>query len=136
MHVLKIDQLTKSFGGLTAVDKVSFTINQNEVFGLIGPNGAGKTTVFNLITGIYKVTSGDIEFFGKKIQDKPPFEIAQGGITQRSKTFASLRSCPYLTIFIPRAICMPSIPLLKPFFSARCRKPSLKIPVTPKKSAK
>ena len=96
MSVLKINQLTKSFGGLTAVDDVSFEINQNEVFGLIGPNGAGKTTVFNLITGVYKVTSGDIEFLGQKIQDKTPFEIAQGGIT---RTFQNIRLFKKLSVF-------------------------------------
>jgi branched-chain amino acid transport system ATP-binding protein len=94
--VLKVDNLTKTFGGLTAVDDVSFTIKKNEVFGLIGPNGAGKTTAFNLITGVYKVTSGDIEFLGKKIQDKPPFEIAQAGIT---RTFQNIRLFKKLSVY-------------------------------------
>lgn len=96
MSVLKIDQLTKTFGGLTAVDNVSFEIKQNEVFGLIGPNGAGKTTVFNLITGVYNVTSGKIEFLGKEINNKPPFEIAQAGIT---RTFQNIRLFKKLSVF-------------------------------------
>ena len=96
MDVLKLDKLTKTFGGLTAVDDVSFTIKKNEIFGLIGPNGAGKTTAFNLITGVYKVTSGEIEFLGEKIQDKPPFEIAQKGIT---RTFQNIRLFKKLSVF-------------------------------------
>ena len=96
MDVLKLDKLTKTFAGLTAVDDVSFTIKKNEIFGLIGPNGAGKTTAFNLITGVYKVTSGEIEFLGEKIQDKPPFEIAQKGIT---RTFQNIRLFKKLSVF-------------------------------------
>ena len=58
MSVLSLNNLTKKFGGLTAVDNVTFNIEEGEIFGLIGPNGAGKTTIFNLITGIYCITSG------------------------------------------------------------------------------
>ena len=60
MALLTVDNLTKSFGGLTAVSNVHMTINEGELIGLIGPNGAGKTTLFNLLTGVYVPTSGTI----------------------------------------------------------------------------
>jgi branched-chain amino acid transport system ATP-binding protein len=66
MSVLSLKNLTKQFGGLTAVNNVTFDIEEGEIFGLIGPNGAGKTTIFNLITGIYTITSGEIFYYGKK----------------------------------------------------------------------
>lgn len=64
--MLTLDQATIRFGGLTAVDHVSFTVEKGQIFGLIGPNGAGKTTLFNLISGVYKPTSGSISFQGKR----------------------------------------------------------------------
>jgi len=69
MSVLSLNNLTKKFGGLTAVDNVTFNIEEGEIFGLIGPNGAGKTTIFNLITGIYSITSGEIFYYDKKIEN-------------------------------------------------------------------
>ena len=60
MPLLTVEKLTKNFGGLTAVSHVNLTLNENELVGLIGPNGAGKTTLFNLLTGVYEPTSGDV----------------------------------------------------------------------------
>lgn len=94
--VLKVTDLTKTFGGLTAVDHVNFELPVNHILGLIGPNGAGKTTIFNLITGVYKLTSGDISYFGKSIQGKPPFRVAQMGIT---RTFQNIRLFKKLTVY-------------------------------------
>ncbi len=71
MALLAIRNLTKRFGGLTAVDYVSFSVNEGEILGLIGPNGAGKTTIFNLITGIYTPTEGEIYFNGHRIAHPP-----------------------------------------------------------------
>ena len=65
--VLKLDHVTKRFGGLTAVSDVTFEIKKGEIYGLIGPNGAGKTTIFNLITGVYAITEGEISFCGEPI---------------------------------------------------------------------
>ena len=96
MNVLEVKNLTKRFGGLTAVNDVSFTIKQHGIKGLIGPNGAGKTTIFNLITGVYKVSSGDIAFKGKPIQNIQPFKIAAGGIT---RTFQNIRLFKKLTTY-------------------------------------
>ncbi|MCS7283074.1 MAG: ABC transporter ATP-binding protein [Anaerolineae bacterium] len=71
MALLELRDLTKQFGGLTAVDHVTFDVHEGEILGLIGPNGAGKTTIFNLITGIYAPTEGEIFFDGKRIAHPP-----------------------------------------------------------------
>lgn len=96
MSVLSLKNVTKRFGGLTAVDNVSFNIEQGEIFGLIGPNGAGKTTIFNLITSIYNTTEGDIYFNDKKLKKLKPFEIANMGIT---RTFQNIRLFKKLTAY-------------------------------------
>lgn len=96
MALLKVDNLTKQFGGLTAVNGVSFKIEENEIMGLIGPNGAGKTTVFNLITGIYKITSGSILFNDESIHNKETYKIATAGIT---RTFQNIRLFKKQTVY-------------------------------------
>jgi branched-chain amino acid transport system ATP-binding protein len=88
MSLLVLDKATIRFGGLVAVNQVSFEIQTGQIFGLIGPNGAGKTTCFNLITGVYKPTSGDVLFQGERINGLPPNKIAQKGI---SRTFQNIR---------------------------------------------
>lgn len=88
MSILSLKEATIRFGGLVAVDKVSFDLEQGDLFGLIGPNGAGKTTCFNLITGVYKPTSGSITFNGKPIAGQPPHKIADLGIC---RTFQNIR---------------------------------------------
>jgi branched-chain amino acid transport system ATP-binding protein len=77
---LSVEQASKRFDGLLAVDTVSFAINRGEVLSLIGPNGAGKTTLFNLISGQLKLTSGAIVFHGQRINNFPPHSRAQRGI--------------------------------------------------------
>lgn len=96
MSVLSLKNLTKRFGGLTAVDNVNFSIEEGEIFGLIGPNGAGKTTIFNLITAIYSVTEGEICFYDKNLAGLKPFEIANMGIT---RTFQNIRLFKKLTVY-------------------------------------
>jgi branched-chain amino acid transport system ATP-binding protein len=71
MTLLESRNLTKQFGGLTAVDRVTFSLTEGEILGLIGPNGAGKTTIFNMITGIYAPTEGEIHFQGQRIAHPP-----------------------------------------------------------------
>ena len=66
-RILHLDNVTMKFGGVTALNKVNFHVNEGEIAALIGPNGAGKTTVFNVITGVYSPTEGDIQFKGKSI---------------------------------------------------------------------
>lgn len=81
-EILEIDEVTKVFGGLTAVDKVDITIDEGEMFGLIGPNGSGKTTLFKLIFGVLPVTEGRIVFQGEDITDLSIHDIANRGIGQ------------------------------------------------------
>jgi branched-chain amino acid transport system ATP-binding protein len=95
MPVLELAHVTKRFGGLIAVNDVSLTIEQGDLAGLIGPNGAGKTTVFNLLTGVYAPTSGQILFRGLDIAGRKPHEIAQLGIC---RTFQNIRLFPDLTV--------------------------------------
>src|SRR5260370_12715920 len=95
-QILIVDAMTKRFGGLTAVDRVSFQIAKGEIFSLIGPNGAGKTTLFNSITGIYSPTSGRVVFDGKDITGLKPYRVAELGI---GRTFQQIRLCAYMTAF-------------------------------------
>jgi branched-chain amino acid transport system ATP-binding protein len=91
--LLKIQGVTKSFGGLTAVSNVSLALDEGEILGLIGPNGAGKTTLFNLISGIYRPERGQIIFNGAKITGTQPYKVCQRGLArtfQIVKPFASL----------------------------------------------
>ncbi|MCX7978637.1 MAG: ABC transporter ATP-binding protein [Bdellovibrionaceae bacterium] len=85
---LEVKNLGIQFGGLKAVDGLSFSIEKGQLFGLIGPNGAGKTTVFNMLTGVYQPTTGDILLEGESIVGLKPFEISRRGIT---RTFQNIR---------------------------------------------
>ncbi|MEO0597008.1 MAG: ABC transporter ATP-binding protein [Chloroflexota bacterium] len=82
MSLLQIENVTKRFGGLVAVDNVSFEIHEGETLGLIGPNGAGKTTLFNSISGTYSPEEGEIRFDGASIKGHEPHAIAQGGLVR------------------------------------------------------
>lgn len=93
--ILDVKNLTKKFGGLTAVNDFSFEIKRGEFIGLIGPNGAGKTTVFNLISGLEKPSSGSIRFDGVDITGLRPYKIVNKGI---ARTFQIVRSFKYLTL--------------------------------------
>jgi branched-chain amino acid transport system ATP-binding protein len=87
-NILVTQVLRKEFGGLLAVDDVDFTIPRNSTVSLIGPNGAGKTTFFNMLTGVYKPTSGLVEFEGEDITGRPPHAITQRGV---GRTFQNIR---------------------------------------------
>lgn len=93
--ILRIDSVTKAFGGLHAVDDVSFEIYPGEIIGLIGPNGAGKTTMFNIVSGYYAPTHGRIFFKGENISGKPPYKLAVRGI---GRTFQVVKPFPGLTV--------------------------------------
>ena len=92
--ILNIDRVTKRFGGLTAVDDVSFHINRGEIFSLIGPNGAGKTTLFNTITGLDKPTAGAILFQNRDITGLKPYKVCELGI---ARTFQQIRLFAYMS---------------------------------------
>jgi branched-chain amino acid transport system permease protein len=85
---LVIDRVSKSFGGLRAVSQVSFSVPRGQLVAVIGPNGAGKTTLFNLITGVYPVTAGTIEFDGRELQGLPPHEVTALGV---ARTYQNIR---------------------------------------------
>jgi len=86
--LLETVRLRKEFGGLVANDDVDFTVPQNSIVSLIGPNGAGKTTFFNMLTGVYKPTTGDVYFDGELMTGKPPHAYTQRGI---GRTFQNIR---------------------------------------------
>ncbi|MEW6447789.1 MAG: ABC transporter ATP-binding protein [Bacillota bacterium] len=93
--MLQVNGLTKRFGGLVAVNRVTFEVNGGEILALIGPNGAGKTTVFNLITGMLQPHEGETLFKGRRINGMKPFQIAALGI---SRTFQNLELFTNLTV--------------------------------------
>lgn len=95
MDILTLNNCTIRFGGLTAVDSLDVVVRQNELVGLIGPNGAGKTTVFNIITGVYDPTEGDVLFNGESIVQMKPFEVTHKGI---ARTFQNIRLCQSLSV--------------------------------------
>ncbi len=86
--IMKVDDVVKTFGGLMAVGGVSMSIPERSIVSLIGPNGAGKTTFFNMLTGLYKPTSGRIAFEGKNITRSRPDKITKLGI---ARTFQNIR---------------------------------------------
>ena len=88
MAYLEVKGITKRFGGLVAVDDVSFHVNRGEIVSIIGPNGAGKTTMFNILTGVYQLDEGEILFDGKPVHNKAPQDIVEAGI---SRTFQNIR---------------------------------------------
>jgi branched-chain amino acid transport system ATP-binding protein len=93
---LKVEGLTKDFGGLRAVDRVSFEISRDEIIGLIGPNGAGKTTLISLITGILKPTYGTIELKGEDITGRAIWEIVNKGIGSTFQVVKPFRNLPVI----------------------------------------
>jgi branched-chain amino acid transport system ATP-binding protein len=95
MSILSLKNVTKNFGGLTAVNNVSFDVEEGEILGLIGPNGSGKTTIFNLINHFYPVSSGDIIFKGNNITNKHTHEIAMLGI---GRTFQVVKPLKRLSV--------------------------------------
>lgn len=94
MHLLEVENLTKRFGGLVAVNKVSFKVDEGEIVGIIGPNGAGKTTLFNLITGFLKPDSGKVLLRGEDITGFPPYKIANKGLARTFQIVRPFRHLP------------------------------------------
>jgi branched-chain amino acid transport system ATP-binding protein len=93
-RILEVDDVTLRFGGVTALDGVSFHIEEGEILGLIGPNGAGKTTCFNVTTGVYAPTAGEVRFDGRSLTGLKRHKITQMGI---ARTFQNIRLFPAMT---------------------------------------
>jgi branched-chain amino acid transport system ATP-binding protein len=95
VHFLEVQNLTKSFGGLSAVNRLDFSVEESEILGLIGPNGAGKTTVFNMISGFFNPTAGQVLFEGQDISRLKAYQIARRGI---ARTFQATSLFMQLTV--------------------------------------
>jgi len=93
--ILEFDQVRLSFAGVKAIDGVSFSVGQHELFAIIGPNGAGKTSIFNVISGVYRPRSGRVEFDGRSLVGRRPHEIAALGI---ARTFQNVELFAHLTV--------------------------------------
>src|SRR6202000_1258835 len=93
--LLELDHARKQFGGVIAVNDVSFDVQAREIVALIAPNGAGKSTTFNLITGVLRATGGSLSVLGRKIKNAPPQEIVRSGI---SRTFQHVKLVPDMTV--------------------------------------
>ena len=118
--MLEASHLTKRFGGLTALDNLSFELNQGEILSLIGPNGAGKTTVFNCLTGVIPTDEGRIRFEGQTITGRKPPQIAHLGLT---RTFQIVK--PFLTISVLDNVLVGA--LMREKSIPRARREALKI---------
>jgi branched-chain amino acid transport system ATP-binding protein len=92
--LLEVDEVTLRFGGVVALDEVSFDLHEGEILGLIGPNGAGKTTCFNVMTGVFRPTGGQVRFAGERVTGRKPHQISRMGI---SRTFQNIRLFPEMT---------------------------------------
>src|SRR5437667_12814905 len=92
--VLKTNKATIRFGGLVAVNELDMNVRRGEIYGLIGPNDAGKTTIFNLLTGVYEPTAGEIFFQGQGIDGLKSYEISRRGV---SRTFQNIRLFPSMS---------------------------------------
>ncbi len=95
MPLLELRNVTRRFGGVVALDDVSFDVRQGEIAGLIGPNGAGKTTAFNVITRLYRPDSGDVSFDGGSLLHTPPYKVVRRGI---ARTFQNVELFPSMSV--------------------------------------
>jgi len=104
--ILQVNGVTKTFGGIIALNNVSFEVNEGEILGIIGPNGSGKTTVVNCITGFVKASAGKVRFRGKDITTMPPHKIADMGVLRTFQIMRPYFSLPaYKNLVIP--LCSP-----------------------------
>ena len=120
--MLTIKNLSKSFGGVHAVQDVSFTVKEGHIHSVIGPNGAGKTTLFNLITGVYTPTKGEILLNGENVAAMPPDALARRGM---SRTFQNLQVCMNMTA-IDNVMVGAHLRLNQNLFASMLRLPSVR----------
>ena len=95
MALLEVDNVSRRFGGILALDQLSLTVQEGEIAGLIGPNGAGKTTAFNVITRLYKPNGGAVRYDGEDLLRKPAHQIVRVGI---ARTFQNLQLCAHMSV--------------------------------------
>lgn len=117
-NMLMISNLTMRFGGITALDDVSFTVNQGDITSLIGPNGAGKTTLFNCISGMYTPTQGRVTFNGKTITGLAAHQIARQGLARTFQNLALFGGLSVLENLMTGAYLQGSTGLLQGFFGS------------------
>ncbi len=123
MALLEANNITKVFGGLTAVNDVTLTIDEGSIVSVIGPNGAGKTTFFNILTGIYKPDKGDVQFNGQSVTGLRPDQIAARGMR---RTFQNIRLFPNMTVLENVLVGMHTH-LHAPFWNILLRNRSLRL---------
>lgn len=122
MTELRLNGVSVLFGGLRALSEISFSLQAGEIVGLIGPNGAGKTTIFNVITGVYKTSSGDITLNGQSLLKKRPYQILTAGI---SRTFQNIRLFSKMTALENAMValhCRSKIGVVGAIFRTRAQK--------------
>ena len=127
--LLQLDDVSKSFGGVAALTGVTFQVNQGEVFGVIGPNGAGKTTLFNLITGVFPVSTGNIVFDGMNVVGIKPHRTVEMGIARTFQNIRLFGNMTALETVLTGMHCRTGSGVLSSFFrtkrqrveEARCR---------------
>jgi branched-chain amino acid transport system ATP-binding protein len=95
LALLELENVTRRFGGIVALDEVSLTVNEGEIAGLIGPNGAGKTTAFNVITRLYRPSGGSVRYDGTDLLHQPAHRIVRLGI---ARTFQNLQLCAHMSV--------------------------------------
>ncbi len=122
MTLLSLNNVTKKFGGLTAVNAVSFDVDAGSVVGLIGPNGAGKTTVFNLITGNYTPNEGSITFEGKSVLNLLPHKIVEMGIARTFQTIRLFQNMSAVENVLAGCHCRMKAGVLAAMFSTKSQK--------------
>jgi branched-chain amino acid transport system ATP-binding protein len=120
--MLTVNHLSISFGGVKAVQDVSFAVEKGKVHAVIGPNGAGKTTMFNLLSGIYTPNSGEVMFQGENVAAMPPEQLARRGM---SRTFQNLQVCMNMSA-IENVMVGAHLKLNRSMFQAMCRLPGLR----------
>lgn len=119
--MLVLDHVVKDFGGLRAVNGVSFTLREHAITGLIGPNGAGKTTLFNLIAGTFPPTSGTVTFLGEPIQGRPPYRVFEAGLV---RTFQIPKPFPEMTV-LENVMLVPRRQVGERFWNNWVRRPTV-----------
>lgn len=127
MSLLKLENVTRRFGGLTAVSDVSLTVEEGQIYSLIGPNGAGKTTLFNLISSIFPPSSGKILFAGEDVTDKPTWSRAGMGMARTFQNLAVFRHDTVVNnILVGMHSHLKTDPFSAAFFFGRARKEEIR----------